>query len=1081
MAQNEQINIDLIINASQSAKTLKDQKQSLKDIREALDNVKQGSGAFELLTDEANRLTASMDTLTLSFEDVYGEGVQPLTTQLGELEDRMYALAIAGQKDSEEFRTLQAEAIKMRKTIIDVDDTVDAFAQKGARLKGFIGIAQGITGAFGVAKGTLALFGNENQKIEKSLQQTAIVIEILSGLEAINTAIKEKNVVITGIQNGIRALAIKLTSQQAVAEAAEAVAAGTATRAQLALNAAMNANPIGLVITGIIALTTAFALFGDESGDTTSEIERFNNALDNTVKAADRGYKEIQALNDVIAETSNATIELDISNIDSILSALESVGDKTEEQYKRILELNKERNTFELKLLKQNQTNRDISITAEINNEKRLLETKKLNQKAAYEFFVLANEDEKVERKKAYDDAVNETKDAYANIRILELKKKESTSLSLVEESKLRTQQNAEIVVLTNKTNEAILKLEEDKRKILLDNITEVLNRNKQASQQLIELKAEEIKDLEKKELELQKIKFQGNQQALIEKAIERELKANDEKFAKLKINEKQYFDNRIKIEENGVKNLTESEKELYDFYSTQNTSRIEAIKQRFKTEKTLTVAETKKLQAELALLNFEYNNEQKKITLDKISAENKLTDEAKKTIADEIENRKKSLELAEKVLAKRNEEIKKYEELKKASTSTQEREDYQNVINDIITKNKVNEESIKIDKQIIEEKRKTLLLNEDLYGEKSIADKKKIDDEKLNVSKKTNDEETKLKKELLLAEEALLLENKNKLLLNESLTAEERLKIEAQYQLDLAKLRKNGLAGQSEFFTSLINSNSNYLDENRKLIEDWAQFASLVFSEVTSLFNQISQNFVDANVSQIELQKQEALRAYDEQTAAYEDMISTMSNAERLKADKDKAIAAERNKIEAEYDEKRREAEYQGALRSWRMSLAQAVVDGASFILKAGAQTGFFGVPAASILSALQIGTILANPPQKFATGGYVSGEGNGTDDKIPAMLSNGEFVINAAATSKNLPLLEMINNGATPATPNVTKLATGGYVNINNNNNIVDNSEIIRIFEQYMSQPIKAYVVGNDVTQQQDKDNRLKSRTSF
>jgi len=58
------------------------------------------------------------------------------------------------------------------------------------------------------------------------------------------------------------------------------------------------------------------------------------------------------------------------------------------------------------------------------------------------------------------------------------------------------------------------------------------------------------------------------------------------------------------------------------------------------------------------------------------------------------------------------------------------------------------------------------------------------------------------------------------------------------------------------------------------------------------------------------------------------------------------------------------------------------------------------------------------------FATGGYVSGDGNGTSDSIPAMLSNGEFVINAAATSRFGPLLEQINSGSFGA------FATGGAV---------------------------------------------------
>lgn len=46
-----------------------------------------------------------------------------------------------------------------------------------------------------------------------------------------------------------------------------------------------------------------------------------------------------------------------------------------------------------------------------------------------------------------------------------------------------------------------------------------------------------------------------------------------------------------------------------------------------------------------------------------------------------------------------------------------------------------------------------------------------------------------------------------------------------------------------------------------------------------------------------------------------------------------------------------------------------------------------------------------------KLATGGKVSGPGTGTSDSIPAMLSNGESVINAKSTSMFAPLLSAIN----------------------------------------------------------------------
>jgi hypothetical protein len=60
-----------------------------------------------------------------------------------------------------------------------------------------------------------------------------------------------------------------------------------------------------------------------------------------------------------------------------------------------------------------------------------------------------------------------------------------------------------------------------------------------------------------------------------------------------------------------------------------------------------------------------------------------------------------------------------------------------------------------------------------------------------------------------------------------------------------------------------------------------------------------------------------------------------------------------------------------------------------------------------------------------RFAPGGPVFGAGTGTSDSIPAMLSNGEFVVNARATAKNRSLLEQINSGQ-------TSTSNGANVNI-------------------------------------------------
>ena len=60
---------------------------------------------------------------------------------------------------------------------------------------------------------------------------------------------------------------------------------------------------------------------------------------------------------------------------------------------------------------------------------------------------------------------------------------------------------------------------------------------------------------------------------------------------------------------------------------------------------------------------------------------------------------------------------------------------------------------------------------------------------------------------------------------------------------------------------------------------------------------------------------------------------------------------------------------------------------------------------------------------PVAKASGGYISGAGTGTSDSIPARLSDGEYVINAASTRRNRGLLDKINN--TPVS-----MANGGAV---------------------------------------------------
>lgn len=108
---------------------------------------------------------------------------------------------------------------------------------------------------------------------------------------------------------------------------------------------------------------------------------------------------------------------------------------------------------------------------------------------------------------------------------------------------------------------------------------------------------------------------------------------------------------------------------------------------------------------------------------------------------------------------------------------------------------------------------------------------------------------------------------------------------------------------------------------------------------------------------------------------------------------------------------------------------------------------------------------------PKGLATGGLVMGPGTGTSDSIPAMLSNGESVINAASTSMFRPLLSTINQMGGGA-----KFASGGVAE--SSSNPLLNMDLSSLFPQT---PVKTYVVAQEMNNQIMFDRRQKSRSEL
>ena len=119
MAENRTINLKVNTEAQDVQKQFGDLREKIKQSKENLDELNKsfGENSKEVREAQTNlnslegayqNLSKSNTDLGASFEDINGE-IKPLTAQMGEMEDRLYQMALAGDTASQEYRDLLAE------------------------------------------------------------------------------------------------------------------------------------------------------------------------------------------------------------------------------------------------------------------------------------------------------------------------------------------------------------------------------------------------------------------------------------------------------------------------------------------------------------------------------------------------------------------------------------------------------------------------------------------------------------------------------------------------------------------------------------------------------------------------------------------------------------------------------------------------------------------------------------------------------------------------------------------------------------------------------------------------------------
>jgi hypothetical protein len=205
-------------------------------------------------TQAMENLSKATHDVSASFEEVYGD-LQPLTTRMGEAEDRLYELANAGQTATQEYQDLLKTVGQYRKVQIQTDMAVDAAATTMAQKLG--GALGGATAGFELIQGVMGTFGAESQEVEKALLKVQSAMAISQGIQGVREAIP-----------AITAFGAAIKTQ--------AIAALTT------LKGALIATGIGAFVIALGFAADAMGLFSDSSEDAEKAQAKLDKQLEKT-------------------------------------------------------------------------------------------------------------------------------------------------------------------------------------------------------------------------------------------------------------------------------------------------------------------------------------------------------------------------------------------------------------------------------------------------------------------------------------------------------------------------------------------------------------------------------------------------------------------------------------------------------------------------------------------------------------------------------------------------------------------------------------------------------------------------------
>lgn len=245
--------------------------------KQRLQELDQGSKAFEDLENEIKASVVTNELLNKSFTSTRGE-LRAMREALTQLED-------AGLENTKIFQTLATEAGALDDQIGDTQARIKTLGSDTFKFDAAIQAVRGVTGAFSIAQGAAALFGDENEDLQKTLLKVNAAMAILNGLQEIQNLLQKQTALSVATGVALQKISVLQTNLQAAAESRNIVVRYAAIAAQTLLNDVMAANPAGLLLLALGAVAGALLIFSSNSEEAADSQEDLSKQTQKVVES----------------------------------------------------------------------------------------------------------------------------------------------------------------------------------------------------------------------------------------------------------------------------------------------------------------------------------------------------------------------------------------------------------------------------------------------------------------------------------------------------------------------------------------------------------------------------------------------------------------------------------------------------------------------------------------------------------------------------------------------------------------------------------------------------------------------------